>query len=185
MIEVEIKLKISDKADVIHKLEAQGFRKTHKVTETDIYFNGNDRDFRRTDEALRIRRTEDSDDLGKTTNKLTYKGRRLDNISMTREETEISIDDFEGMNKILLSLGYRPVRPVVKTREYYEDDKMTALIDDVEGLGDYLELEIMAEDESFRSDALRLIELELKELGYSLSDTTTTSYLTMLEALDA
>lgn len=58
MIEVEIKLPVRDRRNLQKKLEEDGFVKSHLVRETDRYFNGVDRDFKKTDEAFRIRKTE-------------------------------------------------------------------------------------------------------------------------------
>ena len=58
MIEVEIKLPVRDRRNLQKKLEEDGFVKSHLVRETDRYFNGVDRDFKKTEEAFRIRKTE-------------------------------------------------------------------------------------------------------------------------------
>lgn len=182
MIEVEVKLKINDRKMLSEALIKDGFKKEKTVKETDFYFNGNDHDFRKTDEALRIRRTEMLDGDFEVISTLTYKGPKLDKTSMTREEIELKIDDFDGMEKILIHLGYKKVIPVIKTRTYYICETMTALIDNVEGLGDYLELEILVEDKTHKEAALQKIEDMLNILGYSMSDTTTISYLSMLQS---
>ena len=59
---------------------------------------------------------------------------------------------------------------------------MTACVDQVTGLGDFLELEIIVEDETRREAALREIEILLGKLGYTMQDTTRTSYLSMIES---
>lgn len=58
MIEVEVKLALTDSKRVEQKLRKDGFVLQKVVRETDTYFNGVDRDFRKTDEALRVRKTE-------------------------------------------------------------------------------------------------------------------------------
>ena len=55
MIEVEVKLALTDSKRVEQKLRKDGFVLQKIVRETDTYFNGVDRDFRKTDEALRVR----------------------------------------------------------------------------------------------------------------------------------
>lgn len=189
MIEVEIKIKIDNPEEIIQKLETNGFKRSNTVRETDIYFNGNDHDFRKSDEALRIRKTESLDgsiivadgNPDDTVATITYKGRKLDDVSMTRPEVETVVQDFDTMYEILVNLGFRPVKPVIKKRTYYFSDNMTALIDDVEGLGDFLELEIMADNESERKVALKIIQEQLVKLGLEMEQTTTISYLSMLE----
>lgn len=197
MIEVEIKIKLSDNPDelskIVNLLERDGFHLGTITRETDVYFNSKTRDFRKTDEALRLRRTENlgsgyliadnelSDGEVEVLSEITYKGKKLDDISMSRLELSSRIVDYDDMKAILEALGYYPVTPVVKKRKYYHGEEMVACIDDVEGLGNYMELEIIVDDESKREKALGLIEKQLERLGLSMEDTTTISYLSMLE----
>ena len=53
-------------------------------------------------------------------------------------------------------------------------------LDQVERLGDFLELEVIAEQESERKEILSKMEDLLAILGYHMSDTVQTSYLSML-----
>lgn len=194
MIEVEIKLPIENESAIAQKLLENDFKRAGKVRETDIYFNGIDRDFRQSDEAMRIRKTEsldgsyliaDYDDLANQMPneiyQLTYKGPKLDHVSMARKEIELQISDFESMKNILISLGFKPVLPVVKEREEFFGEDMNACLDHVEGLGWFLELEMIVESEKQREAALQAIEKQLEKLGYRMDDTTRVSYLSMLE----
>ena len=193
MIEVEVKLRIDDIDSIENKILELGFKKSTKVSESDQYYNGVDRDFRKTDEALRIRRSiglegncivadcekcDDPDENQVCT--LTYKGQKLDTVSMARQEIEIEIDNYEGMKQILMALGYKPVPVLNKIRQYYFSEELCICLDDVEGLGYYMEIEKIIDSEDNREVALLLIEETLKSLGYSMADTTTTSYLSML-----
>ena len=58
---------------------------------------------------------------------------------------------------------------------------MTACVDQVKDLGDFLELEILIEEDENKENALQQIEIILWRLGYTLKDTTRTSYLSMLQ----
>lgn len=188
MIEVEVKLKIDSAESIEKKLIELGFKKGQTLQEIDYYYNGVDRDFRASGEALRLRLVESldgsavvADRPGEPLIQMTYKGPKLDNVSMSRVEHQVNIDNFETMLSILSSLGYKPVEPVIKLRRELFSEELCACVDTVDGLGDYLELEIMADEESQRENALDKISVVLKQLGYSISDTTTTSYLSMLE----
>lgn len=188
MIEVEVKLKIDSAESIEKKLIELGFKKGQTLQEIDYYYNGVDRDFRASGEALRLRLVESldgsavvADRPGEPLIQMTYKGPKLDNVSMSRVEHQVNIDNFETMLSILSSLGYKPVEPVIKLRRELISEEICACVDTVDGLGDYLELEIMADEESQRENALDRISVVLKQLGYSISDTTTTSYLSMLE----
>lgn len=188
MIEVEVKLKIDSAESIEKKLIELGFKKGQTLQEIDYYYNGVDRDFRASGEALRLRLVESldgsavvADRPGEPLIQMTYKGPKLDNVSMSRVEHQVNIDNFETMLSILSSLGYKPVEPVIKLRRELFSEEICACVDTVDGLGDYLELEIMVDEESQRENALDKISVVLKQLGYSISDTTTTSYLSMLE----
>lgn len=188
MIEVEVKLKIDSAESIEKKLIELGFKKGQTLQEIDYYYNGVDRDFRASGEALRLRLVESldgsavvADRPGEPLIQMTYKGPKLDNVSMSRVEHQVNIDNFETMLSILSSLGYKPVDPVIKLRRELFSEEICACVDTVDGLGDYLELEIMVDKESHRENALDRISVVLKQLGYSISDTTTTSYLSMLE----
>ncbi|ADG13561.1 class IV adenylate cyclase [Methanocaldococcus infernus] len=133
-MEIEVKAKIDDKERVVKALLSLGFTFLRKEFHEDIYFNGIDRDFKETDEALRVR-----DSNGKYF--LTYKGPKLDKISKSREEIEVEVKDKEKMIKILEKLGFKKVRVIKKVREVYKLNDITACIDEVEGLGLFLELE--------------------------------------------
>ena len=193
MFEVEVKIAIDSADSIEKKLTEQNFIKSMTVKETDTYFNGVDRDFRQSDEALRLRNTINNYDEADPENvswhkdnvitTMTYKGHKLDNVSMSRKEIETEIDDYEKMFDILTALGYKPVIPVVKVRKYFHDGYITACVDRVQGLGDFLELEIITESEEKRKWALGKIENQLLRLGLSMADTTTTSYLSMLEKM--
>lgn len=99
---------------------------------------------------------------------------------MTRKELETEVKDAEICKNILESVGFCPVSPVEKVRQYFHKDEVTACVDEVRNLGDYLELEIIVDNENEREVALGKLEVLLKKLGYSMKDTTRISYLSML-----
>lgn len=180
-IEVEIKLKIEDRAELIKKLENQHFTAGKKVLESDLYFTSEYHDMKACDEALRVRQVEEKA-TGKQKVYLTYKGKKLDTCSMTRKELELEISDGKTGIELLKSIGFYPTTPVEKLRKYFHREQMTACVDRVTGLGDFLELEIIVEDETKRAAALSEIETLLGVLGYTMQDTTRTSYLSMIES---
>ena len=90
------------------------------------------------------------------------------------------VENPECMEKILIVLGFSPVAGVQKTRCYMKRDEMTACLDQVDGLGSFLELEVIAAKESMRETYLQRMEGVLAELGLSMKDTVRTSYLSML-----
>lgn len=180
MIEVEVKLPIYRRSTTEKALREMGFSPLDLIRESDIYFTSDFHDFMVRDEALRIRSSENLT-LGTCSYAITYKGPKMDSVSMTRKELETGIEDPEIGRNIFIALGYRELTPVNKLRQYYQLKEIHACVDQVEKLGSFLELEILAENEEARPAALKKIETILDGLGYSLSETTRYSYLYMLQ----
>ena len=59
--------------------------------------------------------------------------------------------------------------------------RITACMDQVENLGNFLELEVVIPEKEDRKEALQQIEEILHKLGYTLKDTVRNSYLSMLQ----
>ena len=150
------------------------------LQEVDQYFNAPDRDFARTDEALRLRR------IG-STNFVTYKGPKTDSQTKTRSEIEVPLAPGDTVAKqfsdLLVHLGYRAVAAVTKRRVvchlHREAFDLEACLDDVDEVGKFVELEILAPPEAL--DAARAVLLKMaKEMG--LGPQERRSYLEMLLA---
>lgn len=181
MIEVEIKLPIKQRESVTANLEKMGFIKAGLVREEDVYFDNDFGQIRKNGEALRVRRIADLL-TGEEETVITYKGRKMDQVSMSRRELETGIEDANVCIGILEALGFQIVEPkVIKTRQEYTLDQMHACVDTVENLGDFLELELVIAEEEGKEAALHEIEKVLQRLGYTIKDTVRNSYLSMLQ----
>lgn len=181
MIECEVKLKINNPEFIIQMLLDIGFTKHECLTETDTYFDNENGAIRSNDKALRIRETINHTN-GSEFFQINFKDKKLDNKSMSRHEYECKIGDAETISKILNCLSYYPVNPIIKKeRTVLVASNIHACVDSVEGLGDYLELEAIVNTEAQKELELERISGILSKLGYSMSDTTTTSYLTALQ----
>ena len=179
--EIEIKLPLKDLKETLKFLTDQGFQETAQIQEEDTYFNSIYHDVKKRDEALRIRTSTDCrSGISKT--QINFKGPKLDKVSMSRMELETEVSDTEVLKNILIHLDFSPVASVIKLRKYLKCGRFTACLDQVEGLGDFLELEVIADSNTEREQALEQIEEVLQILGYSMQDTTRTSYLSMLLA---
>ena len=184
MIEVEVKLPISQREMVEADLEKMGFKKAGLVCEEDLYFDNAAGQIRKGGEALRVRQVTDLK-TGKEEAVMTYKGRKLDHVSMSRRDLETGVADAAVCKDIFEALGFRNVPPAVKKiRQEYARGNMNACVDQVENLGDFLELEIVMEEQGKKEEALALIEKVLHDLGYGMEDTTRNSYLSMLQHVE-
>ena len=134
LLEIEIKSYCDNIDDVILKLEALGAEFISSENESDLYFSHPCRDYKKTDEALRVRKTE-------TRNFITYKGPKIGKVSKSRLETEVEVDDYEGTLTILDHLGFKVVDKVEKERTKYKFEQIEICVDNVLGVGDFVELE--------------------------------------------
>lgn len=137
----------------------------------DAYFTHPARDFATTDEALRLRRVD-----GRT--ELTYKGPKLDKATKTRREYTTDVGGFERTRDILLALGFTEVARVRKKRQLWRTGRLEIAVDDVEGLGRYVEVEALAADQEDPARLREEVLAFLKRLG--LGSTERRSYLEML-----
>ena len=180
-VEVEVKIPVCSLEDTIKRLEQDGFCLAGTCREEDVYYNSAHYDLREHDKALRIRRVTDLD-TGKTRAEFNCKGPKLDQVSVSRMELEMHLETPEILERILEELTFLPVPCAVrKTRFTYTRGRVTVAVDRAEGLGNYLELEIIGQGEEQRPACLKEIEAVMKELGYEQKDTIRTSYLSMLQ----
>jgi adenylate cyclase class 2 len=168
MIEVEVKARCSQ--DVLPKILDLGAVKKGVENHRDIYFNSPLRDFRITDEALRIRIKDDGA-------RLTYKGPKLDIQTKSRLELTVEINDPQAMQKILVELGFRPSAEVKKRRTKYLLGDITFALDEVERLGSFLEIETSAESD-WEKKSLEVMNI-FHQLG--LGESIRKSYVELLE----
>ena len=181
MIEVEVKLKIDNRTSVEEQLKDHGFCLHKRVKETDTYFDGGLYGIKKSGQALRVRKTVDYM-TGVEKSELNFKGAKIDTVSMARLELETEVENGDVAMKILEVIGFHKAEPrVIKERWLMSRDDLHACLDEVEGLGSFLELEIMVEDEGNRPEALGRIEEILEKLGYTMKDTTRVSYLGQLQ----
>ncbi|WP_332450915.1 class IV adenylate cyclase [Methanoculleus sp.] len=171
MLEVEAKFAAPDISRIRARLNQQEVRMTRRQQERDVYYNAPHRDFGETDEALRVR----YDDTGVT---VTYKGPKVRvGSAKAREEFNLAVASGETLDAILSRLGFRPTATVSKAREFYEMGEVTVTLDDVEGLGTFIEIEILTEVST--EDAAERIGVVAKGLGVD-GPPIYTSYLEML-----
>jgi len=166
MLEVEIKVKIEIEPmeKRLGELGAGFINRTHQK---DVYFRHPCHDFKKSDEALRVRKVEDNYFL-------TYKGAKLDPETKTRKEIQIRAE--KGVFNLLKSLGFSPIREVEKWRSFYQWKDLRIYLDEVKGLGNFMELE----GTSWKHKET-MFEL-LQKLGIEKRKLTRKSYLELLDS---
>jgi len=177
-IEVELKFPLWGEAptvpEIVGRLEAIGAQGQPPRQQNDHYYAHPGRDFAVTDEALRIR--EDGQSV-----RLTYKGPLIDDVAKSRLELETGIESAEVAAGILEALGFRLVRVVSKQRRPFQlqwlGAQIEAVIDQVEGLGEFVELETISDLDGHQAARDQLLDLAA-ELGLEHSERC--SYLGLL-----
>jgi adenylate cyclase class 2 len=171
MLEIELKARVPDLQAVRERLISLNAELEGRVYERDLYLNAPHRDFAETDEALRIRDTN-----GRST--VTYKGaKKLDFRLKAREEWNCDVESGERMESIFKSLGFRQAAEVRKWREYYHYRDATICLDEVEGLGDFVEIELS--DPESVEDPAGYVAFLAEELGIR-GEPILSSYLELL-----
>lgn len=183
MHEIEMKFKVDDEQQLVSKLEELQYKASVRRTEEDIYYSAPDRDFAKTDEALRFRNVFLVDERGAAfdqANILTYKGPKQGNKGKIRKEVEVPFyrfSEIETMKEMLDLLGYKKVLTVCKHRTFYylTQSNLEVTLDTVAGLGTFVELEIRSEN---TETAMQQIEDLASKLGLDKEERR--SYLELL-----
>ncbi len=176
--EVEQKFPVDDLAVIADRLDMLGASVSKPKTEEDLYFAHPARDFAKTDEALRIRRKGDATFI-------TYKGPKVDTTTKTRREIELPLPSDEKTPEqwttLLEVLGFRQVAMVRKSRRkagvLWDNHMVEGCLDNVEGLGCFVELELVVEEDKL--DVARHIIASLAE-SLELRRSERRSYLELL-----
>jgi len=155
MKEIEIKIKLDNRDELIKKVESLGGKKTEEGNELDyVYDDG--KGFFDAHRVLRLRKKN-----GK--NILTYKERlkKPDHQNLLeRLELETEFENFDIMQQIVSSLGFFVHRIKEKGFVDYKLDGLKIEFHTMPFLGDFVEIE--CEDEERLSDLLEKLGLSLK-----------------------
>lgn len=174
VFEVEAKLRLRDRAGLERRLAALGARPGALEEQEDTFFAHPARDFARTDEALRLRR------VGARL-ELTYKGPKQAGVpapaaapggAKARIEQTLALQ--ADPTALLAALGFHPAARLRKTRLPYRLGDVAVDLDHLEGLGDFVEVEVVAAD---RAAAARRVETVVAQLGLAGEPRVTQSYL--------
>lgn len=156
VIEVESKYRSPGNEQIRKVLSSLNAKVLYDGAVEDLYFAHPERDYGKTDEALRLRVLEGAVEL-------TYKGPRMrEGATKAREEVTCGVKDQLEMRRILERLGFVEQFVVRKQRSSFLLDKLRVEVDFVEGLGEFVELELVTEEPK---RAHRLLEMARKELG--------------------
>lgn len=172
--EIEVKAKVADTAAVRAQLEALGCAFTEPVTQEDaifVDFEGDFAEFRPETNFLRIRRAH-----GKIL--FTLKRSEVGGNELSSIEREFEVNDAQQLEDTLGFLGYHEVIRVKKSRTKTRHNDMEICLDEVEGLGSFIEVEKFSDGDG---DAVQTeLFAFLQTLGVSSEDRVLRGYDTLL-----
>ncbi|MFX1377957.1 MAG: class IV adenylate cyclase [Promethearchaeota archaeon] len=192
MIEVEIKVRIPNHKLIRKKFEENNGIYKFSLLHEDTYFNMPKglRDFKKTDEALRLRKSVEFNKKDDTNEQVinyfvTYKGKKLDLSTKTRNELDIKIENIESMNLLLKELGFREIFTIKKERELYEFEfknyYIEALIDYLPILDQYfLEVEFLLDSPENLEDSKAVLFDFLSLFSIKKEESIRKSYLELI-----
>jgi len=134
MMEIEVKFRVNFE-EIKKKIERLGASFAQEELQEDVYFSVP------LPELLRVRRISN---LGKAF--LTYKLITDPGRNEEFDELEIEVSDFRTTVEILRRLGYKEDVVVRKRRLVYRLGKVTFELSKVEGLGGFLDIEVISND---------------------------------------
>ncbi|NJD99490.1 class IV adenylate cyclase [Thermococcus sp. LS1] len=169
-MEVEVKFRVEFK-EIKDAIESLGAIFIREELQEDLYFSLS------LPELLRLRRITN---LGKSF--LTYK--RIEDPGKNEEfdEIEVEVSDFEKTREILKRLGFKEDVWVIKRRLVYKLDDVTFELSEVEGLGAFLDIEVMSNDvEGAKKRIWKIAE----KLGLTEKDVEPRLYQELLREVDS
>ena len=167
-VEIEAKLKVESLEVIRQRLSELSAEFISDRIEQDWYFDDENVAFRTSDKALRLRCLT----VGEVQKViLTYKGPKMADEYKKRVEIELEVSCFETAEKILSQLGYNKAIVVKKCRQLWKFRSCEVALDDVEGLGFYVEIE------GPRSEIIHEVQ---KKLGLAEKDHICDSYADLI-----
>ncbi|MFH0808703.1 MAG: class IV adenylate cyclase [archaeon] len=156
-MEIEAKYKCDNLEEFSQKVLDKGFVLEKSKHQIDTYFIVNRKNDDGTRDYLRIRGDPEGNNFSLDFHKVLS--------LLETDETETKFNDMKGMVKILSALGFEVVCVLNKDRKKYKKDSLIVVLDKVEGLGDFVEVEFVGESTDENKDLVlkTASELGLKE----------------------
>ncbi len=156
MIEHEKKFRVTNVSSLVKEIRKLGFKGGGTTNQKDTYYSRPDIDFMITKECLRIRTN--AENLHEITYKPPTTKDMKESNAIWKREINIHLDskDLRSASELLFAIGCKELCVVNKKRSVYKKGNITLAIDHIEGLGDFIEVEILSSKED--QNAIRQID---------------------------
>jgi adenylate cyclase class 2 len=163
MREIEIKAKVSDKQALIERITQAGVKLSNPIKQHDVVYGRKDAvDNAPGSHWLRIR-TENDD-------KIIFNLKQSHQGGLDSIEHETEVSDAEELASIILRLGFTLYSDLTKTRQKAKYNDIEICVDDVEGLGVFIEAEQLADEDANGELVAKNLWNELEKFGVDRSD---------------
>lgn len=170
-MEIEIKVKVKEFANILKKLESLGYRYCGKKHQIDTYYSLYKRPLKkRKGQVLRIR----YDKLSRKT-RLEFHVPKND---MAATEYEVEVGDLKTMVKILTLMKAKKEFVIEKQRRVYKKGQLEVALDKVKGLGNFVEVEMEGHDTLKNRNAVKALH---NKLGISSEQLLTGQHYNILK----
>ncbi|ADL19617.1 Adenylate cyclase [Acidilobus saccharovorans 345-15] len=152
-VEVEVKLRVpcSQLELIANRAIQAGGKVEGPLEEIDVYYQHPCRDLKVSDEALRVRYVNGSP------RSITYKGPR--EAGQFKARREVIVDVGSDPDVLLRQLGFEPAIRVSKARTYIRLGNVELTLDNVEGLGCFVEVESLRGKDEDVSAAIKALDI--------------------------
>lgn len=171
--ELELKIELFNENTFLDKLRIKGIILSHPVLQQDTVFFRKDKEYCNLSEGEPVIRIRQEKNTTSTALK-KYKNGFTDRV-----EIEFVIPDASAFQNYLEALDIFPVIVVTKYRQKAQYKDAVIHLDRVEGLGIFVEIEIMSDDSRAEADMQKLCAI-VSELGLSPDEAIKISYDEML-----
>lgn len=138
-VEIEAKVRVTDFTATREKLKQRGAVHKGNVTETNTFFDTEDRSLLAGDQGLRIRSQRSEGSAEEFI--ITFKGPRQTGPLKSREEVEVHVTSGKDAGALLGCLGYREMLSFQKRRESWTLGGCKVELDELPRLGTFVEVE--------------------------------------------
>ena len=140
-LEIEIKLRVDDLAEVRRRLVAAGARPGGARLEVNTFLDTPDNRLQKEGSGLRVRRCREVES-GALACVITFKGPKQAGGMKTREENEFGVESYDAAVVLLGQLGYAVKLSFEKRREIWDLGGCEVVLDELpEDLGRFVEIE--------------------------------------------
>lgn len=187
MREIEIKVRLQDKEGLLATLAGKGVALGEPVHQRDQVFGlpgevGGDGN---TVPWLRVRTETRGQGENETKKRTLFTLKRSVTGQLDSIERETEVGDPDVMIAIVKELGFVPFSDLSKTRQTGKLNDIEVCIDSVEGLGDFMELERLADENADPAAITDDLWRIMAELGISRQDEVTDGYDILMKKLMA